>query len=157
MQRDCPSQHKGNETRFRSQAYGWDYADRFFPTNFLCNTNTTVRQTLHPRGQHSTGNKCGGTFTGRDSRGRYSRHAEGDSKFITDFRDFYANPVRPLQTGLFYVLRGTDAREAQVKWAKLTVYQILAVGYITPKAVYAIHCFIHVLSSADACRGGAAL
>jgi hypothetical protein len=87
----------------------------FVPTNFLrlYNTNTTVRQTLHSRGHQSTGNECGGTFTARDSRGRYGRHGEGDSKFITDFRKFYANPVRP---GLLYVLRGTNAREAQGKW-----------------------------------------
>jgi hypothetical protein len=63
----------------------------------------------------------------------------------------------PIQSGLLYVLWRTNVREAQVKWAKLTVYQLLAVGYATPKAGYTSHCFIHVLSSADACWGGAVL
>ena len=99
-----------------------------FPTNLLYNTNTTVRQTLRRRGKRSTSKGSDDTCAARDRRGRYSRHAEGDSICITGLPKFYAHLVRPLQTGLLYVLRGTNVRKAQVKWAKLTIYHLLAVG-----------------------------
>ena len=103
-QRDSPSQHKGNEAKYRSQAFGWDYADRSFPTNFPFTPPTqTVRQTLNVlnsrRHQSSGQGGGGGTFAGRNrSRGRYSRHAEGNSIIFTVLRKFYANQVRSCRT-----------------------------------------------------------
>ena len=107
-------------------------------------TNTTVRQTLNVlssrRHQSSGQGGGGGTFAGRNSsRGRYSRHAEGNSIIFTVLRKFYANQVRSLQDSLLYVLLGENVLEAQMKWEKLTVYHYLAICLI-PNAIYAIRC-----------------
>ena len=100
----------------------------------LYTINTTGRQTLHPRGQRSKGQGSGGTSGHGRPRGRYSRHAEGNSIIFTVHRKFYANQVRSLQDGLLYVLLGKNVLEAQVKWEKLTVYHYLAILHI-PNAI----------------------
>ena len=95
-QQDCPSQHKGNEAKFTSQ---WDYANRFFPTNFSFTPPTTssiIRETL-VRGIR-TAQGSGGISVIR-AVGHYSGVANRVSIIITLLRNFYVNPVRHLQNG----------------------------------------------------------
>lgn len=73
-----------------------------------CVHNGKALETLLPRGKRSTGIHSHNTFATRDRRGRYSRLAEGDSISLTVHRIFYANPVRPLHTGLLYVLHHVE-------------------------------------------------